>query len=76
MDSTEQEVARRWMEQWRYAAKMLDEMKTRELREMTEEEARRKAEIVMEAVPHRREDVPQTSGLVEQQRWFRKARGC
>ncbi len=76
MDPAELEAARRYVEQWRIAGPLLDEIKTRELRAMTEEEGRRKAEIVMEAVPAPTEDAPPTSGLIEQQRWFRKAHGC
>lgn len=76
MDAKELELTKRWVEQWRITGQLLDEMKTAELRAMTEEEGRRKAEIVMEAVPDRRDEVPLTSGLVEQQYWFRKARAC
>lgn len=76
MDAKELELTKRWVEQWRITGPLLDEIKTRELRQMTEEEGRRAAEMVMEAVPLAPDEVPLTSGLVEQQRWFRKVRGC
>lgn len=77
MDPAEHEAIRRWVEQWRIAGPMLEQIKTQALRAMTEEEGRLAAERVMEAVPlPRLEPETATSGLVEQQRWFSKARGC
>lgn len=76
MDAKELELTKRWVEQWRITGQLLDEMKTRELREMSEEEGRRRAEDLLSAAPDPQDwsPAPHTSGLVEQQRWFMKMR--
>ncbi|MBA2433168.1 MAG: hypothetical protein H0V56_13820 [Chthoniobacterales bacterium] len=72
------EAERRRMEAWRIAGPMLEQEKAERLRTMTEEEGRQSAERVMEAVPEWDGDTARqdSSGLLEQQRWFAKARGC
>ena len=77
MEISEQEweLMRRRMDAWRIAAPILEEIRTREIRSWTEEEARIVAERVMEAVPQRYDTSTTTSGLLEQQRWFLKASG-
>ncbi len=76
MDRMELEAARKWVEQWRITGPLLDEIKTRELREMTEEEAREASERLLAAVPNPQDwsADPLSSGMVEQQRWFIKMR--
>ncbi len=70
------EAERRWVEQWRIAGPLLEQIKTEELRAMTEEEARVAAEDLLSAVPlaNSWSHDAHASGLVEQQRWFKKAR--
>lgn len=77
ISDAEREQMRQWVEQWRYAGPILDDFKTRELRAMTEEEARASAEglLAMMPSPHDWTAEPEGSGLVEQQRWFMKAMG-
>ena len=67
------EEQRRWMEQWRGAAVALAEMKRYELQNLTAEQAWRQTEDLLSLVDYypRRSD---TSGLVEQQGWFRRLR--
>ncbi len=70
------EEQRAWMAQWRSAEKALLEVKREELRALTEEEARAATEELLGSIPF---PLPpelerKTSGLVEQQRWFSKAR--
>ncbi len=60
------EEQRAWMAQWRSAEKALLEVKRQELRALTEEQA------WAATLPPELER--KTSGLVEQQRWFKKAR--
>ena len=77
ISDAEQEQIRRRVEQWRYAGPILDEIKTRELRALTEEEARASAEglLAMMPSPHDWSAEPEGAGMVEQQRWFMKAAG-
>ncbi len=70
------EEQRAWMAQWRSAEKALLEVKRQELRALTEEEALATTNELLSAIPF---PLPpelerKTSGLVEQQRWFSKAR--
>lgn len=68
------EEQQRWMAQWRRAAVALDEVRTRELREMSDEEAARAADAVMDLSASAGPPAYLlTSGLVEQQRLFMKA---
>ncbi len=70
------EEQRAWMAQWRSAEKALLEVKRQELRALTEEEALAATRELLASIPF---PLPpelerKTSGLVEQQRWFKKAR--
>jgi hypothetical protein len=68
------EDQKRWVEQWREAGKALLEVKRQELRALTEVQAARDALMlarVMDELPGLRR-TRETSGLVEQQRLFRK----
>jgi len=62
---------RRWMQQWREAAIMLDELKRDELANLSERDAWRQIEAVLTLAPHYRR-LSRTSGLVKQQAWFMK----
>jgi hypothetical protein len=62
---------RRWMQQWREAAIMLDEVKRDELANLSERDAWRQIEAVLSLAPHYRR-LSRTSGLVKQQAWFMK----
>ncbi len=72
----DRELERRWVLQWIETGKLLDEIHRRELREMTEEQARAASEALLEIgashpLPeHRRV----SSGLVEQQALFHRRR--
>jgi hypothetical protein len=71
---TEKEAMRRWVADWKVAGEELDRIKWEELRAMTEDDAARIFELLSMHPrdgwmrPERFED----SGLVEQQRLFRK----
>jgi hypothetical protein len=69
------EAERRRMEAWRIAGPMLEQEKAERLRTMTEEEGRAIAEDLLSAVPNANDWLPdgETSGLIEQQRWFMRA---
>jgi hypothetical protein len=71
--ATTPEEQRRWMEQWRSAAVALEEMKRYELQTLTDEQAWEQIEDLLSLADYypRRSD---TSGLVEQQAWFRRFR--
>jgi hypothetical protein len=62
---------RRWMQQWREAAIMLDEVKRYELANLTQRDAWRQIEDLLSLVPHFGR-LSRTSGLVQQQAWFHK----
>jgi hypothetical protein len=64
---------RAWMEQWRQAARALEEVKYQELISLTEEEAWNKTERLLELASFYRRET-ETSGLVEQQAWFHRRR--
>jgi len=71
---TEKEAMRRWVETWKIAGEELDRIKWEELRAMTEDDAARTFECLS---MHPRDgwmrpERLQDSGLVEQQRFFRK----
>ncbi len=69
------EEQRAWMAQWRSAEKALLEVKRQELRALTEEEAQLDVVLLsMISFPRPPSHRDQTSGLVEQQRWFGRAR--
>lgn len=59
----------RWVEQWRYAAIALEELRGQELRALTDAEARIILRQVM-STPGPDASSSHTSGLVEQQRLF------
>ncbi len=63
------DFASQWLAQWRIAGARLDEMRRQELSAMTEADA---ARIFDQLDPVRPYELRPTSGLVEQQRWFRK----
>lgn len=63
----------RWVEQWRFAATALDEMRATELRTLTDAEARTILRRLM-SQPHPLRDAVPDSGLVEQQRLFHSKR--
>lgn len=69
--ATTPEEQRRWIAQWRSAAVALAEMKRYELQALTDEQAWLETEDLLSLVDYypRRSD---TSGLVEQQRWFQR----
>lgn len=63
----------KWVRTWQAAGPLLAEIERRELEQMTDEEWRQAVEDVLSIVPEDAE-VPITSGLVEQQKWFTKLR--
>lgn len=66
-------LGRRWVETWRLAGEDLERIRRKELREL---DARRAIELLCGAADYTsapRAPKP-TSGLVEQQQWFMKAR--
>lgn len=69
------EQQRRLVQQWRVTGPLLEKIKTEELRAMTDEEARAISEMLLSIVPspHDWRPDPCNSGLVEQQRFFRRA---
>lgn len=73
-DTTEQQ--RRWVEQWRTTGPLLEAMRVEELRALTDEQARAISESLLASVPspHDWRPDPSTSGFVEQQRIFARAR--
>jgi hypothetical protein len=70
------EDQRRWMDAWRLAAVALEEVKREELQAMTEEEACAASDMLlsMGPFPESGRARSETSGLVEQQRIFMRAR--
>jgi uncharacterized protein YaaW (UPF0174 family) len=60
-----------WVRTWQVAGPLLAEIERRELEQMTEEEWQQAVEDVLSVLPPDAE-VPITSGLVEQQKWFAK----
>lgn len=67
------EEAREFVERWRKAGPELEEVRREELRGLTDVDARRLFNAVLEFANALRHHRP-TSGLVEQQRLFQKAR--
>jgi len=67
--ATTPEEQRRWVEQWREASIALDEVRRDELANLTDEEAWRQTDALLELAEHYREE-SSSSGLVEQQFWF------
>jgi hypothetical protein len=63
----------KWVRTWQAAGPLLAEIERRELREMTHEQWQQAVEDVLSVIPSDTE-VPTTSGLVEQQKWFAKLR--
>lgn len=65
---------RRWARQRRHAARALHDLRRRELRSLTDEQARQAIADVLDLL----RDIPEgepTSGLVEQQRLLHSGRG-
>jgi hypothetical protein len=72
----DRELERRWVRQWQETGKLLEEIRRRELREMTDDEARAASESVLSLVgnfplPARR---TAWSGLIDQQALFHRRR--
>jgi len=67
------EEQRRWMEQWRRAAVMLEEAKRRELQLLTDEQAWKQIEA-LQSIPDAWRETGKSSGLIEQQAFFKKLR--
>lgn len=73
----EREQMRAWVENWKRIGPELEEIKKRELRALTEEEAARQAAILNESVADEYWIEPareRSEGLIEQQRLFQKCR--
>lgn len=68
---SERAVIARWARTWETAGLALTQIERRELREMTEAEWRQAVHAVLSAVPPC-DDAPPTSGLIEQQKWFKR----
>lgn len=70
------EEQRAWVAQWKSAAVALNAVKREELQNLTEEQARGISNMLWGMVAFPRPPGPrdETSGLVEQQRWFAKAK--
>lgn len=66
-----------WMQQWRVAEKGLAEQKTRELARLSEEKALAASYSLLSlaSLAYQNPSRQQTSGLVEQQKWFRQWKG-
>jgi hypothetical protein len=77
MDEGERELTKRWIETWREAGPLLEEIRQKELAAMTEDEARRASEALLslaDAEMYVPPDRRRSSGLVEQQRLFGRLR--
>ncbi len=73
MPDQDQDLAKKWGETWAKAGPRLEAVRRRELREMTYEQRIRAIDSVLQIAA--RPGRPRTSsGLVEQQRLFQKAR--
>lgn len=68
------EQQKQWMQQWRYAAVRLAEIKREELARMTDEEALQASKDLLAIAQYAYKDPRYRtySGLIEQQRLFRK----
>lgn len=64
---------KKWVRTWQTAGPLLAEIERQELRRMTHNEWQQAVEAVLSMAPLDT-DVPTTSGLVEQQKWFAKLR--
>ena len=73
MSDSEMIRNRRWVETWRKAGPLLEQIRRDELRALTPEQVALAADALLEIGGTLPADRP-TSGLVEQQRLFRKAR--
>lgn len=68
-------LAAQWLRQWKSAGPALEEVRKRELRELTDEEALRISEAVLSIpAPPVSPERWSSSGLVEQQTWFHRLR--
>jgi hypothetical protein len=73
MSDAEENLTKRWVQTWREAGPRLEEIRRRELRQMTYQQ-RIKAVDALLQIGSRFGKPRTTSGLVEQQRLFQKAR--
>ena len=73
MSNSETTLCRRWVETWLRAGPLLEQIRRDELRALTPEQIALAADALLEIGGALPVDRP-TSGLVEQQRIFRKAR--
>ena len=77
IDPGEDALVKRWVDQWKFATgPELERIKKKELRAMTEEEALRRVASVMDARAADRWVRPErrtSSGLIEQQRYFKRS---
>jgi hypothetical protein len=69
------EAQRAWVAQWRSAAIALEQVKVEELRVLTNEQALRDSDMLLQMAPDafQRACRDQSSGFVEQQRLFRSS---
>lgn len=67
--------AKRYVDAWKETGRILDDLKKKNLRKMTEADAARAFTEWDYPLPSpwKRERRPEDNGLVEQQRWFMKA---
>lgn len=65
----------RWIETWKRAGPKLEAIRRRELRALTDEEARAAAADLL-SLPLAADLPERDSGLVEQQRWFMRLRSA
>jgi hypothetical protein len=70
---TEDDLVRRWVENWRQAGPKLEAIRRKELREFRYEDHAEEIDALLE-IGLRFGEPRTTSGFVEQQRWFRKLR--
>lgn len=68
---SEQAAIAQWARTWRLAGPALSEIERRELREMTHADWQRAVAAVL-SLPAVSVEAPATSGLIEQQKWFKK----
>jgi uncharacterized protein (DUF433 family) len=66
-------LTRKWVKQWAVTGPLLEEIRRRELREMTAERRQQAIEAVLSVVPIATDPRP-SSGLVVLQHWFARSR--
>lgn len=75
MTEAEKQQLKQWVETWKRAGPMLERFRWEELRRFRHEDNIEILDALLQMGYERRADAPTTSGLVEQQRLFMKARG-